>query len=560
MRIKKIRIQNFRSIKELDVEPGSYSVLVGENNAGKSNILRALNLIMGETWPSERSFSEEDFYNKDISQEIVIQVFFDEEIEEFHNNAKAVIAGFCLSCRPYKRRTGKKAAGSLNVSYVCIDRDGKTVKTPSVPLQKGVKPTGAWLDLRVSGDLRERIPFIYVDVLREYDRQTPGSRWSVLRKLFNEVNTEFLNSKDQINVKLPDGSLTKMSRKDAFEHAVKDAYQFLRTQKFEEIEKALAANVLEQMGIAAGEGDVGLHFTSHDPTNAYKSLQLYVEQLGITSPAGEVGAGLQSAIVVGIFRTYEQLKKEGAVFAIEEPEVFLHPQKARYFETVLQAIAERGNQVILTTHSPVFVRVHQPESVVIVRRTAERGTWATQTELVDIAEDDRKALRLMTEFDAQRNELFFARKVMLVEGATEKVALPLVFRSLGHDINQLGISVVECGGKTSISLFVKVATALGIPFVVLADHDIREIPADASDKKKAKLHDDNQKHKQWNQTLETLCPAGQLFWLKPKFEAELGLPTSESEKVRQALEKFSSISKEEIPTCLTEPVNALLQL
>jgi putative ATP-dependent endonuclease of OLD family len=65
MQIKRIHIENFRSIKTLDFEPGPYCVLIGENNSGKSNILRALNLALGETWPSERSFSEEDFHNQD---------------------------------------------------------------------------------------------------------------------------------------------------------------------------------------------------------------------------------------------------------------------------------------------------------------------------------------------------------------------------------------------------------------------------------------------------------------------------------------------------------------
>lgn len=282
--------------------------------------------------------------------------------------------------------------------------------------------------------------------------------------------------------------------------------------------------------------------------------------MGISSPAGEVGAGLQSAIVVAIFRTYEQFKKEGAVFAVEEPEVFLHPQKARYFEGVLQSLASAGNQVILTTHSPVFVRVHQPESVVVIRRTADRGTWATQMKLVDIAEDDRKALRLMTEFDAQRNELFFARKVFLVEGATEKIVVPLAFRARGYDINQLGVSVIECGGKTKLPIFVRVAKALAIPYVVLADHDVRDVPADADAKRKQTIEERNRDHARWNADLENVCDAGRLFWMKPTLEAELGLPREETNKIDRALAKFSAIGKDDVPASLVTTIEALMKL
>ena len=152
----------------------------------------------------------------------------------------------------------------------------------------------------------------------------------------------------------------------------------------------------------------------------FRSLQLYVNEMGMETAAGEVGAGLQSAIVVGIFRTYEEMKREGAVFLVEEPEVFLHPQKAPYFAGVLARLAEQGNQVMVSTHCPVFVGLDRPESVAVVRRTEERGTWVRRPGKVELAASERQALRLMTEFDTQRSELFFA-EVGLPQGDEEKV-------------------------------------------------------------------------------------------------------------------------------------------
>ncbi len=557
MRIARIHIEHFRSIQKLDFDPGPYCVLIGENNSGKSNILRALNLVLGETWPTERSFSEEDFHNQDTSKDIVIRVVFDGFIEELRNKHKMVVGGFELRCHALERKSGKKQRGDLSVTYVCVDEKGKVCQFPKEP----GKYKGQWVPLRVSPALREQAAsMIYVGVLREYDKQTPSSRWSVLRRLFNEVNTEFLNDQKKITVKLPDGTSKKMTRKEAFEAAVKDAYKYLRTESFEEIERRLAENAIEQMGVDADKNKVELHFESHDPTNAFKSLQLYVDQMGIRSPAGEVGAGLQSAIVVAIFRTYEELKKEDAVFAIEEPEAFLHPQKARYFASVLRTLAEKGNQVFLTTHSPVFVQIHDPESIAIVRRTVEIGTKVNQASKVELAEDERKALRLMTEFDSQRKELFFARRVMFVEGNTEKVALPLVFRALGIDINKENISVIECGGKTKIPLFVRVARALGIPYVVLVDFDIRDIKEEWSAKRKEIQREKNKKHKQWNKAILDAAGKEYTFWLVPTFEGALGLPKDESQKVDQALKRFANATEEDIPDCLKEPVRRLMEI
>ena len=131
--------------------------------------------------------------------------------------------------------------------------------------------------------------------------------------------------------------------------------------------------------------------------------------MGITSPAGEVGAGLQSAIVVAIFRTYEELKREGAVFASRNRRCFCIHIAHATSPSVLRSLTEKGNQVFLTTHSPIFVALDQPESVALVRRTETNGTTVAQTMKVALAADDRRALRLLTEFDTQRNELFFAR-------------------------------------------------------------------------------------------------------------------------------------------------------
>jgi predicted ATP-dependent endonuclease of OLD family len=558
MRIARVHIENFRSIKELDFSPGPYCVLIGENNSGKSNILRALSVTLGETWPTERLFSEEDFYNQNTDNDIVIQVFFDEVIEEWRNNFRMEIAGIELRCKAYKIKVKEKPAGTLTTDYTCINKTGKGISYPAEKLTKGTKYTGQWVPYRVTKEIREQLPFIYVDVLRDYNRQTPGSRWSVLRRLFNEVNTQFMSDKTLVKVKRPDGSSVKMTRREAFEISVKDAYKYLRTNAFNEIETKLAANAIELMGLDVNGNKVELSFESHDPINAFKSLQLYVDQMGIRSPAGEVGAGLQSAIVVAIFRTYEELKKEGAVFAIEEPEAFLHPQKARYFSTVLRSLADKGNQVFLTTHSPIFVHIHEPESVVIVRRSAETGTEAHQASKVQLAGNERQALRMMTEFDSQRNELFFARKVMFVEGNTEKVALPLVFSAMGIDINKENISVIECGGKTKIPLFVRISNALGIPNVVLADSDIQEIKEEWSDKRKETQRQKNTEHKRWNKAILDTAGKERTFWMKPSFEDALALPKEESQKIDKALERFANTNEADMPDCLKEPVRKLM--
>ena len=83
------------------------------------------------------------------------------------------------------------------------------------------------------------------------------------------------------------------------------------------------------------------------------------------------------------------------------------------------------------------------------------------------------AFRVMCEFDAERAELFLSRAALLVEGMTEKVAFPFVFRALGFDADREQISIVECGGKSNLPLFVEICKRARVPYIVVHDSDMR---------------------------------------------------------------------------------------
>ncbi len=536
MRVSRVVIKNFRSIKELDFDPGPLCTLIGENNAGKSTILRALNLVLGEQWPTDRSFDEADFHNGNAADPIVIEVYFDSPWEEERRGNKARVAGFRLTCTEYKRASQDRVAGELRTEFICIGPKGGTVSDPSVPFRQGAPPPPP---LRVSDTMRARTPLLYVDVMREYARHQPSSRWSMLRRLIDQISASFKTDKTQISITGDDGTTTKMSREAAYDFYTKKAFEVLRTKELAELEDALEKNALEQMGLDPADGEVRLGFAGHDPASAFRNLELMIEQLGITSRAQEVGAGLQSAIVVAIFRTYEELRRGGAIFAIEEPEAFLHPQKARYFADILERVSVAGNQVFIATHSPFFAKLHAPETIGLVRRTASGGTRVVQASGAALAPDLKAGLKIQSQVHAERSELLFARRVLFVEGQTERIAMPFVFAAMAVDANREGISVVDCGSKDSIPFFSNIAKAFDIPFVVMADLD----PA---------------KPQQATQKLQAICAATDLFLLSPDFEGLCGYAASD--KIVDAYRHFSGLKAHQIPQPIQDTVNRLLAL
>jgi predicted ATP-dependent endonuclease of OLD family len=158
----------------------------------------------------------------------------------------------------------------------------------------------------------------------------------------------------------------------------------------------------------------------------------------------------------------------GHVILIEEPELYLSPPSQRHLHTQLHRLSARGrNQVLYSTHSPVFLGVDRLDQLVLVRHDVRTGTTLLQPE--ELPRD--QALRLFTELDAERAEIFLSRAVMLVEGRTEKLAFPFVFHALGYDADQEAIAIVDCAGKGNIPLFAEVCNACRIPYVVVHDRD-----------------------------------------------------------------------------------------
>lgn len=351
-----------------------------------------------------------------------------------------------------------------------------------------------------------------------------------------------------------------ITRKQAFERKIAEAYNYLRTPDFIEIENKIRNNALEQMGIDSAEGDISIRFDTYDPMNVYKNLQLVVDQSGISTTADMVGAGLQSAIVISIFRTYEEIVKEGAIFAIEEPEVYLHPQKQRYFSNTLSRLAER-NQVFITTHSPVFVKLYEPESICLIRRDRFSGSTTSMCEKDRIIGTEKDALKIQNYFDNQRNEMFFAKGIILVEGATEKFVFPYAARKLGIDFDRLGISTVECGGKGNLLTFARVADAFRIPYIVVADNDIVETTEITDKKRRERIESQNTINLGKNNALTGFVPINQLFWMNPNIEGVMGISENTENKIMQALNHMKKTTRrEDFEEEIINPIRTILFL
>jgi predicted ATPase len=289
---------------------------------------------------------------------------------------------------------------------------------------------------------------------------------------------------------------------------------------------------------AARRGDTLLD-TDRTPAAARRALEVFREALAGAEPDGS-DAAAAGALVTAVDACCEA-GVEGLVLLVEEPELFLRPQTQRYLYRRLRAFAAGGNQVVYTTHAPALLNVARLEELALVEHEPERGTRIVRPQSLESDE----AFRVVSEFDAERSELFLARSAILVEGRTEKLVLPSVFAALGYDADREGVSIVECGGKSNIPVFARICQSCGIPFAVVHDRDAEPgeepIPAEVA----------------LNALIAEVVGSERTVVLEPDFEAVAGL-RGHSGKPERAWRHFSTPGVE-VPAPLARAVHLALE-
>ena len=222
---------------------------------------------------------------------------------------------------------------------------------------------------------------------------------------------------------------------------------------------------------------------------------------------------------------------------IEEPEMMLAPQAQRYLFRLLHDFAA-DNQVIYSTRSPALLDAAHHDEIVRLDLTAS-GAVVRRTD-PDVLSDAQR-VRLAAEFDHERSEMFFARAVILVEGQTERLALPAIFRAMGYDVDALGISITEVGGKGNLTLAAQLLRQLHIPFLVVFDSD-RGGPAAAL-----------------NAGIRDAAVGAPVVALDPDFEAVAGI-RSHDDKVLNAWQRFASADRSAVPRLLAQVVEQAVGL
>jgi len=151
------------------------------------------------------------------------------------------------------------------------------------------------------------------------------------------------------------------------------------------------------------------------------------------------------------------------IFGIEEPEIYLYPQAQRSLYKNFIGLS-KNTQIFYTTHNPNFVDASRPDDMLLLRKDREKGTYKLEKNNQfnsQIAEHYK--YKIYTHFNPERNEMFFAKKVIFVEGDSDKILVSTLCQEKWNiDLDLLGISLISCSGKSGVNYFIGVCKLIGL--------------------------------------------------------------------------------------------------
>jgi putative ATP-dependent endonuclease of OLD family len=542
---------NFRSLQQLELQLDPLTCLVGPNGSGKSAVLDAIDLVLGQRWPTLGSIDVPyDFTNFEVQDSaLAIRVDFDPPfIYTDAGPSSREVTGVKYTVKTYERAGKHGDVGDLRDNFEPIGSDGKRPMEFTEKLKKGHKSPMRPM-YRVTNDMRDHARVLKIDSRRDVLSHLPGRRYSALRQLLEPARKEFDTGAG--------------GAKEEFKERFDRAMDALRTPQVKEIEETIQTTARQMLGFLGTPTLRGFqtYFSIADPANPFNSLRISCREGELALPAERMGLGIQSAIVVGVFEAIRRLGANVMAVLLEEPETYLHPQAQRYFHRLLIDITEESEtQVIYTTHSPIFADMTRFESVRLMRRTVGQSSTVSQVDRDSdrqFLEGHRTNQKLDLHFDQAGSEALFADRVLLVEGQADRIAIRHVALTLNVDLDAENISVVDCGGKSAIPFFATACRALDIPFAVLHDVDVIEPddPGVLSDKQKQS----NRQEADLNQRIaDAVADAAPVFKMDPSLESVLGIGANARDKPRRVLEELEQRSLEHFPRDLVEATRAVI--
>lgn len=486
-------------------------VFIGQNNHGKSNVLSGLLFFFGLTTCAELDFNQG-------CQELFVEVTFnnldDHDKAQF---AKYLTAEQTITVRksmtrnePFEYHGYTQIPSEDWLKEENISNLTSRESINSTPLGSIVPSTGRLTkeiikqaqedyiianrasltfsyDLEVTNflGLKSVAQGIFGDVFFIPAVKNATDEFNVKGKsVFNQLLTNVINDMSATNpqyieVKNKVKELTESLNKTIADGTVNAS----RPEQISQLENALESE------LASWNTTIDIEITPPDVDEVLRvGTNVWLND-GVSTDINRKGNGLQRSLIFALIKAWAKVshdQRENAstseeenqrkaskstYFIFEEPELYLHPQAQRELYSSLKRLSESENQVLVSTHSSSFIDLEQYKSICILyKNSVTEGTKHLQcVEDIFTSISDKKRFNMTYWINPDRGELFFAKKVILVEGQTDKSVIPFLAKQIG--CFRYDYTLIDCGSKDNMPLYQHLLNSFKLPHLVVYDVD-----------------------------------------------------------------------------------------
>jgi putative ATP-dependent endonuclease of the OLD family len=530
MQFDSVKIQNYRALNDVDITFSELTCIIGENNSGKSSTLLALSLFI-----SGSDLNKNDFY--DSSKPIVIEANISlsgEDLEKIPtdsyskidflitDNKLNLIRKYDLEGKStlfYKKLVPRDTKFDLEeINKILSGKKGKEIEG----VMKSYFPEYAdHFEKTISQKAAKEIIDSIVKSMKREDLneslvEIPPSSSKTIQTIFPE--TVYIPAVKDVNdeVKTKESAtfgkiisiLLKIIESTSQVQDVVEAFEKLKPllNKVEDEDGRAVDKRLEQLQdierlvnkhLTTNFLNASLEFQIPSPSlkQVFSNAQIIVND-GIRDSLDSKGDGLKRAVTFALLRAYVDLrtenntkgadeidkdgkvtsktgKSDGYLFLFEEPELYLHPSAQRILFEALSDIS-KSNQVIVTTHSPIFFSPTLKGSFVKMKKRFDGSNIPYSKSIcINVSEIGKKDLFQLICFE-NNSAAFFADKLVLVEGDSDLIFLKHIAKKLNPEWNfdAKSIPIVRISGKGNIAKYKTFFNEFGIDVHSILDLDV----------------------------------------------------------------------------------------
>lgn len=478
MYISKIEIKNFRNFKEKEILFNEgVNVIIGHNNAGKTNLIKALSLVVD--YQGSKRLDVDDF-NKYVTLaelklnppkiSIVVTICkgnYEEPddlvtignwLTKLDSSYEAILTyEFFLPEKEHSNYISAIAEVSESDPIAkSMDSAWKIIKHDFIRLYT-YKIWGGDISNQAVADSEslQKFDFQFLDAIRDVDRDMLTGRNTLLRDVFNFfMDYDIKSTPDCISSKAQKHSEIKQRRKDFSEKA--DELISKLQSRMDDGKKQILSYAKET-GASFNNAEPNFEGSISD-VEMFSVLKLIVEySTGIKVPATHNGLGYNNLIFMSLLLAKMQVNSDGnymgsnskvfPILAIEEPEAHLHPAMQFKFLRFLKDNKNKNKvrQIFVTTHSTHITSAVSLDEIICLHNENGNTTVGYPGRVFP---PDNKSKKYVQRFlDATKSNMLFAQKVILVEGLAEQLLMSILAQYLGKSLEDNHIAVINVGGR-----------------------------------------------------------------------------------------------------------------